>query len=172
MSLRGVRQLADRDDRFIGGNLQFKVPQHIEMEDKIIGPLTMKQFVNLLIGGMITYAIIKTYNPLLIAFVGVPIGLLTLAIAFIKVQDQPFPQFLLSLILFMVKPKERTWHKDWHIEGKTNTVVQKTKVVTATSEEKHIGKAELKDLSTILDTRGKTHTQQIEQINNKQVIKK
>lgn len=135
--------------------MQFKVPQHIEMEDKIIGPLTMKQFVYLLVGGMIFYATIKSYNTSLIIFVGIPIALLALCLAFIKVQDRPFSHFLFSLALYVAKPKQRIWRKDWKIAGMDTPIVQKSpKVKKEIHEEKHVGKSELEKLSYILDTKG------------------
>ena len=35
--------------------MQFQVPQGIDMEDKIVGPLTLIQFLYLLVGGVIDY---------------------------------------------------------------------------------------------------------------------
>ncbi len=135
--------------------MQYKVPQHIEMEDKIIGPLTMKQFVYLLVGGMIAYATIKTYNTALIIFVGIPIAILALCLAFIKVQDRPFSNFLFSLALYITKPKQRIWRKDWKIAGMDAPIVQKSpEIKKEIHEEKHVGKSQLQKLSYILDTKG------------------
>lgn len=137
--------------------MQFKVPQNIEMEDKIIGPLTMKQFVYLLVGGMITYATIKTYNTTLIVFVGVPVALISLCLTFIKIQDQPFSKFLYSLALYLVKPRQRMWQKNWPPVEHTKSVVQKNKIVHKNNEApKPVESSQLEKLSYILDTKGQT----------------
>lgn len=89
---------------------QYKVPQNIDMQDKIFGPLTLFQFLYLLTGGMFAYALLKISLYLFIAF-GIPVGVLALAFAFVKVQDQPFSKFLGSLIHYNLTPKTWVWHK-------------------------------------------------------------
>lgn len=89
---------------------QYKVPQNIDMQDKIFGPLTLFQFLYLLVGGMFAYALLKISIYLFIAF-GIPIGVMALAFAFIKVQDQPFSKFLGSLVHYTTTPKNWVWHK-------------------------------------------------------------
>jgi len=89
---------------------QYKVPQNIDMQDKIFGPLTLFQFLYLLIGGMFSYALLKTSIYLFIAF-GIPVVVLALAFAFVKVQDQPFSKFLASLVHYLLTPKTWVWHK-------------------------------------------------------------
>ncbi len=142
--------------------MQFKVPQNIQMEDKIIGPLTMKQFVYLLVGGMVTYATIKSYNTTMFLFVGLPVGILALCLAFIKIQDQPFSKFILSLVSYLLKPKQRVWQKDRIVYATSSPIVQekvgKDKKQFAPKE---VEKSELEKLSYILDTRG--HEQAIEE---------
>jgi len=153
--------------------MQFKVPQNIDMEDKIIGPLTMKQFVYLIVGGMITYATIKTYNVWLIVVVGLPIGLFALCLAFIKIQDQSFSKFLFSLALFQTRSKKRLWSKTWEIENAPKQVVQKLIVKEEIKElPKHVERSELEKLSYVLDTRGEESIAKIQEekgikINNK-----
>ena len=39
--------------------MQFSVPQFVEVEDKIIGPLTLKQFLVLLGGGFVVFVLYK-----------------------------------------------------------------------------------------------------------------
>ena len=133
--------------------MQFKVPQKIDMEDKIIGPLTMKQFVYLMVGGMILYATIKSYNVMLIAFLGVPAGLLALCLTFIKVQDQPFSKFMLSFISYSYKPKKRLWQKDWQKEGEASIIKKDVVKAPPVDLHKNIQKEELQRLSGVLDTK-------------------
>src|SRR3989344_4332550 len=88
---------------------QYQVPQFIMIEDKIIGPLTLKQFFYLLGGGgalIIAYAFL---NFIFFVIVGIPIGALTAAMAFLKIQERPFPQLIVSVINFYTKPRLYVW---------------------------------------------------------------
>jgi len=70
--------------------MQYQVPQFIEIEDKIFGPLTLKQFLYLAGGGGLCL-LFFTLLPLFIAIsCMVPVIALSLALAFYKVNDRPF----------------------------------------------------------------------------------
>ncbi len=70
--------------------MNYQVPQFIEVEDKIFGPLTIKQFVYLAGAGGVSLAAV-TLLPLSFAiFVSLPFVGLALALAFYKVNDRPF----------------------------------------------------------------------------------
>lgn len=135
--------------------MQFKVPQNIDLADKIIGPLTLVQFIYLLVGGMIFYIFLKFGNTLLFIFIGIPAALLSLFLAFVKVQDQPFSKFLLSLVFYLTRPKQRVWHKELELEELPHleTKEQRNKE-TEKQPAKKVEKSDLEKLSQILDTRG------------------
>lgn len=134
--------------------MQFKVPQNIDIEDKIIGPLTMMQFIYLLVGGAIVYIFFQSYalsGPFWVT--GFPVALITLAFSFVKVQDQSFPKFIVSLIFYLFRPKQRVWHKVEAYEEKKITAKPAEKPKFA---KKHLESSELEKLADILDTGGKT----------------
>lgn len=95
---------------------QYKVPQFIDLEDKIVGPFTMKQFIYLLVGGAIDYGLFNYFNqfenglPYFIV-IALPVTLLALALTFIKINDRPFEIFLLNLVFYIFIPKKRFWQK-------------------------------------------------------------
>lgn len=91
--------------------MQFKVPQNIDMQDRILGPLTLFQLLYLLIGFLVAYGLLRSGSIIGFIFIGVPVGVLTLALAFVKINDQPFSRFLWASLTFMLKPKMRLWHK-------------------------------------------------------------
>lgn len=91
--------------------MQFKVPQNIDMQDRILGPLTLFQLLYLLIGFLVAYGLLRSGSLIGFIFIGIPVGVLTLALAFIKINDQPFSRFVGASIMFMLKPKMRLWHK-------------------------------------------------------------
>lgn len=90
---------------------QFTVPQFLDVEDKILGPITARQFV-ILIADSIILAIL--YKLLLFGyFLGIGAIVLGagLALAFIRVNGQPFHYFLLNIIQTMRRPAIRVWNK-------------------------------------------------------------
>lgn len=95
---------------------QYKVPQFIDIEDKIVGPFTMKQFIYLLVGGAIDYGLFSYFNqfenglPYFIVL-ALPVTLLALALTFIKINDRPFEIFLLNLVFYVFLPKKRFWQR-------------------------------------------------------------
>lgn len=135
--------------------MQFKVPQNIDMEDKIIGPLTLIQFVYLMIGGAMFYITLKTGNTALLIFVGIPIALVALFLAFIKIHDQPFSKFVVSLLSYIARPKQRVWHKELELEGIPYAETKEPKNrETKVQPQKMVEKSDLEKLSQILDTKG------------------
>ena len=103
--------------------MQYKVPQNIDLEDKIVGPFTMKQFVYLLVAGAIVYGwwsfLSQRYEGFMPAFlvVAAPVGLLGAALALVKVNDRPFEVFLLNLFRFIFMPKRRVWKEGYRGEA-------------------------------------------------------
>jgi len=70
--------------------MRYQVPQFIEVEDKIFGPLTFKQFIYLA-GGAGLCLLFFTLLPIyLTVLLGLPIIVFALALAFYKVNGRPF----------------------------------------------------------------------------------
>lgn len=82
--------------------MQFHVPQFIDVEDKLFGPFTFKQFVYIVGGLGLSYIIYKFFG-LLLSFILVPpiIGL-AIALTFVKVNNKPFVFTLQSWIKFQI----------------------------------------------------------------------
>jgi hypothetical protein len=92
--------------------MRYQVPQFIEIEDKVIGPFTIKQFVYLA-GGAGMGFIVYTYLPFYIALVLVAgIIPLSLALAFYKVNNKPFIDFIEAAFLFYTKGNLYVWKKE------------------------------------------------------------
>lgn len=91
--------------------MQFKVPQFIDIEDKLIGPLTLKQFLYLLGGGGLL-TVLWIYLKLgVFLIIGIPIGIIVLGLAFYKVNGRPLIYLLGSLIKYLTKPRLYLWKK-------------------------------------------------------------
>ena len=90
---------------------QFIVPQFIDVEDKILGPITTRQFIILLIVGMIVFLSFRFGDLSLFIFSLIFFGLGGLVIAFVKVNGQSFHYFLINIIQTLRRPSRRVWHK-------------------------------------------------------------
>jgi hypothetical protein len=100
--------------------MRFEVPQFIEIEDKIFGPLTWRQFLYL--GGGIGMAVVMFLMlPFIIfAIFGIPLALLAGALAFYPVNSRPFSYFLESFLSYLTKDRLYLWRKKEDAIYKTN----------------------------------------------------
>src|SRR5271154_3560801 len=90
--------------------MQFQVPQFIEVEDKIFGPLTFKQFIYLGGGLGLSYILFRAL-PILLA-IPLILGILGLAIslAFLKYNGRPFILAMENAFFFTLHPKLYLWN--------------------------------------------------------------
>ena len=89
---------------------QYKVPQDVEADDKLLGPFTFRQFVYLLIaGGLVALAVGLFQLFPLLAIIPVPPILLLLALALPLKKDQPMETYLAALVSYYLKPRKRIW---------------------------------------------------------------
>jgi len=91
--------------------MRFQVPQFTEIEDKIFGPLTLKQFIYLIGGAggvFILYALLPLY---LMVPLAIPIGLFSMALAFYKVNNQPFIKIVENAFYYLTSSKLYLWKK-------------------------------------------------------------
>jgi hypothetical protein len=127
--------------------MRYQVPQFIEVEDKVIGPLTVKQFVYLVGGGgmaFIFYSFLPIYISIFFIAAVVP---LSLALAFYKINNKPFIDFLESAFIFYTKGNLYIWKKEQKIiERKTEEAVDTNQVFVPRMSE-----SKLKQLSWSLD---------------------
>ncbi len=91
--------------------MRFEVPQFIEIEDKIFGPLTWRQF--LYIGGGVGMGVVLFLTTSFFVFVliGLPLSLLAGALAFYPVNNRPFSFFLESIVNYTTGKKLYLWQK-------------------------------------------------------------
>jgi hypothetical protein len=103
--------------------MQFQVPQFIEVEDKIFGPLTFKQFIY--IGGGLGAAYLLW--RVLPFYIAVPIivveGGLAAALAFFQYNGRPFILALENAFFFIIHSRLYLWNNDR--KKKSSEIVQK-----------------------------------------------
>lgn len=95
--------------------MQFQVPQFIEVEDKIFGPLTFKQFIYVAGGAGLAYIVYR----LLPQYIGLPLGLVALgagaAFAFVEWNGRPFILGLESAFYYYTRSKLYLWNNERRI---------------------------------------------------------
>ncbi len=132
--------------------MQFQVPQFIEVEDKIFGRLTFKQFLYVAGGGagsFILYQILPGFIafPAIVAFAG-----LSLALAFYKVNERPFVFALQAWFKYQLGPKLYTWHReDKPVKKEADLVLPKQQPLSIDK----VSRSKLKDLAWSLDIQEK-----------------
>jgi hypothetical protein len=91
--------------------MQFEVPQFIEIEDKIFGPLTWRQFLYVGGGGLMTAVIFLTLPLIIFIIIGLPIAGLSFALAFYPVNNRPFSHLLEAIYTFFTRQRIYHWQQ-------------------------------------------------------------
>src|SRR4029078_12705689 len=91
--------------------MRYQVPQFIEVEDKIFGPLTLKQFIYLAGGAgisLIAFVGLKLYIAI---FIIIPVMSLSAALAFYKINNKPLIVIIEAAVKYILNPKLYIWHQ-------------------------------------------------------------
>ena len=120
--------------------MQFEVPQFIEVEDKIFGPLTWRQFLYL--GGGVGMAVVMFLTLPLIVFliIGIPLGSLAGALAFYPVNNRPFSYFLEAILNYFSGQRFYLWRRRDAVVYKNSarTEVERAQPILKTTPPKNI----------------------------------
>ena len=115
-------------------SMQYQVPQFIDVEDKIFGPFTFKQFIYMLGGIALSYVLYRFIPSLIFSAVPIIIVLtFSAALAFYRVNNRPFINVLESAFRYGVGSKLYLWKKD----DKNQTAMMAEKMKTAEKEKKN-----------------------------------
>lgn len=138
--------------------MQFKVPQFLDIEDKIFGPFTFSEFVYLAGGAGLCYVLFK----LLGFFIGfIPIllvGGFSLALVFYKPNGKPFINMVENSIRYYTQNKLYVWKRQER--GSRVDKKDDAGVVEPNEHVAKLNKSKLKDLSWSLDVLDVTNKNQ------------
>lgn len=91
--------------------MRFKVPKDVDIEDRIVGPLTLKQ-LGWLGGGMVICIVLwKLADFQLFVVLAVVVVGLSTSFAFIRPYNQSLIAFCGSVMLYITKPKQYLWKR-------------------------------------------------------------
>ncbi len=128
--------------------MEYQVPQFIEVEDKIFGPLTWKQFV-FMGGGIGLSVIIFLYLPFLFAaLLAIPVMSLAIALSFYKINNKSFVDILGAGFSFYTNSQLYLWRKEKKDE---NAAPIQIKAVMPVREKLTLSGNKLHDLALSLD---------------------
>lgn len=141
--------------------MQFKVPQDVQREDTIIGPLTLKQMIIIGVGGGLAYGIYVSLSKTYFIEIWLPpvaiISIITLAFAFLKVHSLPFHEFLMDFIEYHLLPRKRIWIQGTALPFVSSLEKKKEKQTKLKLAKDESGKTKsLKELTEVLDTHGES----------------
>lgn len=92
--------------------MRFEVPQFVDVEDKIFGPFTWKQFVYLAGGAGAAFIIFITMPFFFFVLFGGPLIAFSLALAFYKVNNRPLSYMIEAVFTFFTSGKQYRWRKE------------------------------------------------------------
>ena len=137
---------------FLGFTMQYSVPQFIEIEDKLIAGLTLKQFLFILGGGLLTLGIWSIFKFSFIFFLfGLPVAIVSLAMAFGKFNGRPVMSNIPAIVKFVSSPRDRIFSRTGEFMAPMVKKVELQTQHAMTADESEQVSGRLKKLSYRLD---------------------
>jgi len=134
---------------------QIVVPQFIDTEDKIFGPITTRQFVILVVTGLLLFLEYKLsdFTLFILEFI-ITFGIAVL-LAFVKINGMPFHFFLLNFIQTTKSPKTRIWRRVVD-ESELKQAIKQPTILTkpVLSNKPNLPSSRLQELTLLIDTGG------------------
>src|SRR4030043_1334725 len=93
--------------------MDFSVPKFIEMEAKIVGPLTWRQFAFVGTAGVLIFFLYFILKQRFILFlvIALILGVASIGSAFLKEGGRPLPTVLINFLFYNASSKIYTWNK-------------------------------------------------------------
>ena len=133
---------------------QFTVPQFIDVEDKIIGPITTRQFLILLVCAIWIGICYKLFTFGLFLFIAVLSFAIFGTIAFVRVNGRPFHYFILNIIQTLKKPNLRIWNHKKTLAFQQEDNIKHVKKNIMAPKKRRFSTSRLAELSLVVDTAG------------------
>jgi len=134
--------------------MQYGVPQFINIEDKVVGPLTARQTLYLMIGGAILIISFTVFEFVYFAFIFAIVAPIVLAFAFWKPRGITVARWILNIINYFTTPHVYVWRKEPDIKL-FKAKIQKKKIAVSQKETigvKRVPKSRIRELAWMLDT--------------------
>ena len=130
--------------------MRFQVPQFIEVEDKLFGPLTFKQFIYVAGGVGMAVVLFLLLPRFLAIIISLPIVLFAAALAFYKINDKPFINVVEAFVKYTFTNKLYIWKKEDRKVDSKQQAVDRNRPIEQIYVPK-LSESKLKDLTWSLD---------------------
>ena len=127
--------------------MRYQVPQFIEVEDKIFGQLTLKQFLYVSGGAAIGFILWSSLPQFLAILIGLPVVGFFVALAFYQSNGRPFILTVESAVKYFFATKLYIWRK----QEKKPEAVQEEKNTASELYVPKLSDSKLRDLTWSLD---------------------
>ena len=131
---------------------QFTVPQFIDVESKVIGPITARQFLIFVAATILGGVAYLAFDFELFLTIAILLAIIAGVFSFLKINGRPFHFFVLNLIQTLKKPGLRVWNhkigKD--LEAEIINIEYKEQI----PRKEFYDKSRLAELSLVVDTKG------------------
>lgn len=137
------------------------VPQYIDVEDKIAGPLTWKHIGWLFAGGVCAFLAWVTFDRITFVIVVIPIALITAAMAFYRPNGVSMVEFIGYGFNFVFRPKRYTWQQELE---KVKIKKEENIKISSSSKEKPLTTDDIAALAHTLDSHGIERSERIKEL--------
>lgn len=138
-----------------GESNQFVVPQFLDVESKIIGPITVRQFALIMGAGLIGAIFYRFFDFSLFLLLTIPLAIFTLLFAFVKINGQGLHYVSLNFIQTLRRPSLRVWNKHrTDAELKAKILKKKAPPPPPSFTKPALSGSRLRDLSLVVNTGG------------------
>lgn len=145
--------------------MQFIVPQFIDVETKIIGPITPKQFIILIVTAGLIFLSYRLADFTLFIIEAVILFCIGVTLGFVKINNQPVYYFLLSVIQVFKKPNIRVWKREKMVVLEKKIKKKKGEIEEVIIPRKPLSSSKLSEISLLVDTGGR-YEEEIEEQDN------
>lgn len=130
------------------------MPQFIDVEAKIIGPITARQFV-IMLGGVVLGAVFYKIFDFSLFLTAAILDLIIVGIfSFVKINARPFHLFIINFLETLKKPKLRVWNNAVYVDYKKEKDELEKTMELPIRPSKRPASSRLAELSLIVDTGG------------------
>lgn len=132
--------------------MMFSVPQFIDVEDKIAGPLTWRQLLWMIGMGAALLTFFNLFDTALFIIIAIPTVLIFVLFAFYRPNGFSMTTFAFYAILFLFRPKVSVWERP--VKARPVVKAPDKKVAPPSTGSKQIELDKLKELARIMDSHG------------------
>ncbi len=134
----------------------YKVPQDVEADDHILGPLSLKQFIfaAIFIASLVMMWFLGMRVNILLAVPFLPVAVISGFLAAPMNRQQPNEVWLAAMIHYYFKPRRRIWDQSGQSELVKITAPKKDETPLTDGLNQQQVESRLKLLASVLDSRG------------------